>query len=42
MSLKKLFNPPFLILKVKYPAISYVTVFSLLLGVGIVMNSNEH
>ena len=34
------FNIPFLILKVRYPAISYVVGFSLLLGVVIEMNSN--
>ena len=33
---------PFLILKVRYPAISYIIGFSLLLGMVIVMNSNTN
>jgi len=31
-AIKKLFNLPFLILKIRYPAVSYVIGFSLLLG----------
>jgi len=37
---QKASNLPFLTLKVRYPAVSYVIGFSLLLGVVIVMNSN--
>jgi len=41
-AIKKLFNLPFLILKVRYPAYNQVIVFTLLLEVVIVMNSNVH